>query len=197
MDLASLVHSYGYAAVFAGSCLEGETLVALAGLAAHRGYLALPWVMAIAAVGSFIGDQAGFWIGRRWGDRVVARFPRLAGPVARALGALERYSLVTVPMIRFMYGMRLAGGVAFGMSRIGPLRFMVLNLAGAVLWAVVIAGIGYGFGEALTWILGDLGRIEQWAFVALVLISVIAWLVFRRRAGDRRPAALQQRSRLE
>jgi membrane protein DedA with SNARE-associated domain len=49
MDLASLIQNWGYPAVFAGSLIEGETILALAALAAHRGYLALPWVIAAAA----------------------------------------------------------------------------------------------------------------------------------------------------
>ena len=38
MDLAALVTQYGYAAVAVGCLLEGETVLLLAGFAAHRGY---------------------------------------------------------------------------------------------------------------------------------------------------------------
>ena len=57
MDFAALVHTYGYAAVFIGSFLEGETTLALGGFAAQRGHLALPWVIAVAEAGGFLGDQ--------------------------------------------------------------------------------------------------------------------------------------------
>ena len=79
MDLPALIQQYGYLAVFFGSVLEGETLLVLAGIAAHRGYLSLQWVVAIAAVGAFIGDQTCFLIGRLLGQRVLARWPRLDG----------------------------------------------------------------------------------------------------------------------
>ncbi len=200
MDLAALVQSYGYAAVFVGSFLEGETLVALGGLGAERGYLALEWVMTTAAVGSFLGDQVGFWLGRRYGTRIVARFPQLAPPIARVCAALKRYDLLVVPANRFMYGLRLIGGFALGMTGIGPLRFMVLNFIGAAIWSVLIAGVGYVFGEALNWILGDLHRAEGWAFTALAAVSIAAWLIFarrRRHAPEATPAAPQQGSRLE
>jgi membrane protein DedA with SNARE-associated domain len=74
MGVATLVHNHGYAAVFAGSFLEGETVAALRGLAANRGYLALPWVIAIAAAGGFLSDQVFSGVGRRGGVRMVARF---------------------------------------------------------------------------------------------------------------------------
>ena len=94
MDVATLVHSYGYAAVFVGSFLEGETVAALGGLAAHRGYLALPWVIAIAAAGGFLSDQVFFGVGRLGGVRVVARSPICAlassGPPAYSIATLCR-----------------------------------------------------------------------------------------------------------
>src|SRR5262245_35305943 len=76
MDLASLLQGYGYSVVFVGTVLEGETILALAGLAAHRGYLALPWVIAAAAAGGFLGAQIYFFVGRFYGPRVLARFPK-------------------------------------------------------------------------------------------------------------------------
>ena len=39
IDLPGLIDAYGYLAVFVGAFLEGETILALAGLAAYRGYL--------------------------------------------------------------------------------------------------------------------------------------------------------------
>src|SRR5262245_1845677 len=84
MDLASLLQGYGYSVVVVGTVLEGETILALAGLAAHRGYLALPWVIAAAAAGGFLGDQIYFFVGRFYGPRVLARFPKLAPGVEGA-----------------------------------------------------------------------------------------------------------------
>src|SRR5688572_910679 len=107
MDLAALIQQYGYAAVFVGSVLEGETLLALAGVAAHRGYLSLHWVMAVAAAGAFLGDQLCFLIGRRFGGLVLARWPRFEAPIARADALLARRGAVLVIGLRFMYGLRL------------------------------------------------------------------------------------------
>jgi membrane protein DedA with SNARE-associated domain len=39
---------------------EGETILILAGLAAHQGYLSLPEVIAAACLGSFCGEQLFF-----------------------------------------------------------------------------------------------------------------------------------------
>src|SRR5436190_1120650 len=68
------VAELGYAALFIGTLLEGETVVFLAGLAAHHGYLWFPAVLAVSVVGGFLSDQILFHVGRRYGERVYARF---------------------------------------------------------------------------------------------------------------------------
>jgi membrane protein DedA with SNARE-associated domain len=187
MDLASLVQTYGYLAVFVGTLLEGETLLALAGLAAHRGYLALPWVIAVAALGAFLGDQVYFLVGRRNGARVLARFPRLAPGIERIERLLERYGAPIVVLVRFLYGLRAVGPIAIGMTGMGWGRFAALNALGAALWAALVASLGYALGNALTLILGDLQRIEGVLFAAVAVAGIAAALIVwarRRRAME-------------
>lgn len=78
MDIAALIQQYGYLAVAVGCLLEGETVLLLAGFAAHRGYLAWPAVLAVAALAGFAGDMIFFLLGRRHGPRMLARWPRIA-----------------------------------------------------------------------------------------------------------------------
>ena len=76
MDFAALVETYGYIAVFAGAFLEGETLLALGGLAASRGHLDFVAVTLVALLGGFLGDQFFFFLGRHRGQALLRRFPR-------------------------------------------------------------------------------------------------------------------------
>ena len=183
MDLAGLIASYGYAAVFLGALLEGETVLALAGFAAHRGYLALDWVIATAIAGGVIGDHLAFAAGRRWGARLLARWPTLAAAAGAAAARLERHATWFILANRFMYGLRVAGPIAVGMSALPWRRFLALNLAGAVIWAVAIALIGYGFGEVLGRVLDDLRRAEAWVFGfgLAVVLAVLAVRLLRQR----------------
>jgi membrane protein DedA with SNARE-associated domain len=185
MDLASLIQNWGYPAVFAGSLLEGETVLALAAIAAHRGYLALPFVIAVAAAGGFVGDQIYFVVGRFAGDRVLARWPRLRPGARRVRQLLARYDTPLILGVRFMYGLRTVGPIAIGMSGVHWLRFALLNLAGATVWAALVGGIGYALGEALTRVLGDLKRVEEWVF-GIVLVGGLALVAWLRRRGRRR-----------
>ena len=181
MDLAGLIQQYGYAAVFVGSVLEGETLLALAGVAAHRGYLSLHWVIAVAAVGAFLGDQLCFLIGRRFGHRMRVRWPRLELSMARADALLARRGGTLVVGLRFMYGLRLAGVLAIGMSRMPWLRFASLNLLGALLWAPLVAGAGYLLGNAVDRLLEHVQLAEYGLLAAAIIAGVIVWVIHQRR----------------
>lgn len=182
MDLAALIQQYGYLAVFVGSVLEGETLLVLAGLAAHRGYLSLQWVIAIAATGAFLGDQICFVIGRFFGRRVLARWPRLEPSIARADALLaRRRGAFIVVGLRFMYGLRTGGILAIAMSRMPWLRFASLNLLGVLLWAPIVAGGGYVLGHTLEPLLEDLRAAEPYVFATIIIVGVTVWLLRRRR----------------
>ena len=56
MDIGELLRSHGYWILALGCLLEGETVLALAGFAAHDGHLRLEAVIAVAAVAGFAGS---------------------------------------------------------------------------------------------------------------------------------------------
>lgn len=179
MDISALVSHYGLLAVFIGSLLEGETVLVLAGFGAHRGYLDFTTVVVVALLGAVLGDQFYFWLGRRHGQTLLARWPRRAAAIGRALDLVERHPVKIVLAMRFAWGLRTAMPIAIGMSGISRMRFLLLNLVSAALWAPVVAGAGWVFGEGLTRHLGDIQRIEHWAIAALVAIVVLAHVLQR------------------
>ncbi|MBF0425168.1 MAG: DedA family protein [Magnetococcales bacterium] len=185
MTLSQLLSEYGYWAVLIGSLLEGETILVLAGLAAFQGYLSYPLIVVIAFVGGTAGDQFYFHLGRHYGTPLLGRFPALAaraGPVNRLI---VRYNTALIVGVRFMYGIRIAGPIIIGMSDVDARRFLLLNVLGAAIWAVIVPGFGYLFGPTLNWLLADIPRYEEAAFVVLIgvvaLVGVGRWWSNRRK----------------
>ncbi len=187
MTIATLIQDYGYAAVFMGSLLEGESVLVMAGFAAHLGYLALPAVMITAVVGGFLGDQLFFYLGRRYGPTLLQRFPMLAARAARMQKLLQRFHMPLILGVRFLYGLRTVGPMVIGMSGIAWPRFFLLNLAGAIVWAITIAGAGYLFGHALELLLVDMKHYEGMLLAAIATAGVIVWLVYRWRQRRQSP----------
>ncbi len=182
MTLATLIESHGYWVLALGCLLEGETLLILAGFAAHRGYLKLWAVLAIAAAAGFAGDQFFFWLGRRHGPAILTRWPSLAAQSARVNRLLARYHAGLIVGIRFAYGLRVAGPVLLGASSLSSIRFIIYNALGAALWAVVVGGVGWAFGQAAEKILGDLRHVEIGLIASIAAVGLIVWLVKWRRS---------------
>ena len=182
MTLGSLIEVHGYWVLAVGCLLEGETILVLAGFAAHRGYLDPLTVVAIASFCGFLGDQFYFWMGRRHGASVLARWPSLARQTNRVNRLLDRFHAVVIIGVRFAYGLRIAGPVLIGTTTIPWLRFALLNALGAVLWACLVAGIGWAFGEAAQVVLGEIRHLEGWLMLGLAVAAAIAWWVSRGRA---------------
>lgn len=184
--IGALVATYGYLAVFLGTLLEGETVLLAAGFAAHGGLLDWPLVVAVAFVGGTLGDQLAFLLGRWKGSALIARFPALGRRAPRVHALLERHHVAFILSNRFIYGLRIAGPIILGTSGVPLMRFAVLNMMGAAIWAVTVGGAGYYFGVALAALLADLKSIEEATLTGILSAGFCAWLWRRWRAARRR-----------
>src|SRR6266853_1639146 len=183
MDLNELIAQNGacfYLITLVWTFLEGETVVLFAGFAAAQG-LVDPWLLLTAAwIGSFSGDQCYFWLGRRFGVRLLDRFPRWRHGVDVALHWLERYDAGFILSFRFIYGIRNISSFALGMSAVRWDRFLRLNFAAAGLWAASFVAGGYFLGHAFRAVLGDIARSFSLVMLGVfVAIGAGMWLLHR------------------
>ncbi len=181
MDLPALIAHYGYAAVFAGTVFEGETVLVLAGYSAHRGYLDFAAVTGVAWLGAVAGDEFFFWLGRRHGQRLLARRAALRGRVDAALRLIEAHPAAIVLTMRFMWGLRMALPIAIGLGRMSWRRFAALNALSAALWAPLVAVVGWSFGALLTTHAAALHRYEHWVMAAIAAAALLLRAVLHRR----------------
>jgi membrane protein DedA with SNARE-associated domain len=195
MSLEELIRDYGYLAILIVTFLEGETIVILAGVAAHFGLLELPWVIVVALVGSFSGDQLFYYIGRHWGPKIIARRLSWQEAAQKVYKHLHRHQYWLILTFRFYYGLRNVTPFVIGSAHIPRLRFFVLNLIGAVVWAIVFAYAGYLLGEASTYFIEDFKRYGLYLLAGLVALGVSVWLSTLIRHRIRSARLLRQKSR--
>lgn len=194
MDINALITQFGYPVVFLGAILEGETVLVLAGYAAHRGLLDPTKVVLIAWTGAVLGDQAYFWLGRRYGRALLARSPWLAGKLARATALIERHPAKIILVMRFLWGLRIALPVGLGLSRIKGRVYLPLNVFSSLLWAILVGGVGYLFGALLERYVDQLHQAEHWIIGGVLTVALITHLVlrwYRRRQPAPAPESLQ------
>lgn len=181
------IAEYGYAAVMAGTIIEGESITIMAGIAARHGLMNPGLVILVAALGGMIGDLVMYSVGRRYGDAALARLGSRRAALARAQALVARHPAKAVVGVRFAYGLRLVGPVVIGASGVPWRRFLVFNAIGALIWATIMVGVGYGAGEVLHRFVAHHHHLGLWAAIG-VAGAAVAFVVshrWLRRAQER------------
>jgi membrane protein DedA with SNARE-associated domain len=192
--LAYVALMFGIMLENAGIPLPGETALLIAGYlcsdaGGHRLHLVM--VIVFSFLGAVIGDNLGYWLGRR-----LAR-PRLAAGkrflfltperFLRAEAYFHRYGAATVFFGRWVALLRIAAGPAAGAAGMAWWRFLIANAAGAAVWATGIALLGYAAGPAWEALQKWLGR-GAWIAAGTIVLTVVVWRLVWWVRYKRRPS---------
>jgi phosphatidylglycerol lysyltransferase len=178
--METLLLKYGYAVLFFGVLVEGEAFLLAAGFLAHRGYLQIPLVIAVAMASTTLGDHFYFraarargraWLERRKGKR--ARYSKLIDMTARRGPWLMLAS-------RFAFGLRIVIPAACGAVGMRPILFTIMDVISVGIWAVAVSLLGYYGGAAIGDRLTHVKNVAFWVAMAVAL-SLAAVVSFRRR----------------
>jgi membrane-associated protein len=159
-DLETLVRTAGYLGMFAiifvetgllvGFFLPGDTLLLTAGIIAASGKLELGLVIVVCALGSILGDQLGYFIGKTFGSKVFSRpQSRLFDPenVNKARAFFDKYGMLTIIVARFIPVIRAFAPTMAGVSGVPYQKFVGLSILGGVLWGTSVTSLGYFLGQ--------------------------------------------------
>lgn len=185
-----LIERYGLIAVFVGCMAEGESVAVLAGFFAHQGLFALVTALLATFLGAFLGDTAIFMAGRRFSTHPRVRALTHRPGFDHALELVAQHPTAYVLLNRYVYGFRLVGGVAAGLSTIPIPKFLLLNAISSAVWSVLFLSIGYVFGAGAERLLGSALAKHERLIVGLgigIAVAVIAGItahVLARRARN-------------
>jgi membrane protein DedA with SNARE-associated domain len=186
-----LVERYGLIAVFLGCMAEGESTAILAGFFAHQRVFELWHAYAVVFLGAFSGDGLLFLAGRHFADTRLVKRLRGAPGFDRAFALVGEHPVAVVLLNRYAYGVRLAGGVAAGLSGIPAAKFLALNVLSAAVWAGLFSSLGYIFGLAAETIVGAALAKHERLLIGLgvgLAAALLGWAVARHRGKrDVRP----------
>lgn len=183
----------GYGALFgfvfaesAGVPVPGETALVAAGLLAGSGQLALPAVIAVGTAAAILGDNLGYWFGRRGGRALLLRDGRFARHRRKAVDKgerfFERHGPKAVFLGRWVSGVRIVAALTAGASRMPWRTFLLYNATGALAWAATVSGAAALLGPVAAGIIYGAG-LAALGGVALYGTGR-AWLRRRRAAAE-------------
>jgi membrane protein DedA with SNARE-associated domain len=190
--LTQFIQVYGYLAVAVIVGLEcvaiplpGELALFTAAIyAGTTGDLNIAGVIVAAASGAFLGNIAGFVIGRLLGQRLLLRYGTHVGlndgriKIGRYL--FQRHGAKVVVAARFVAGLRSIAGILAGANRMDWAPFLLANALGAAIWATLYGGLADLFGDEVHRLMGPVGLVLGAIAIAGAAIGVI--YVARREA---------------
>jgi len=183
-DLTSfleLIRQHGevvYSFMFAYAASHSLLLGLFGGYAAHSGALSLGTLIFVCWFGSFTGDVIRFWIGRRYGVRLLRSFPTFQKAVGTAARLADRHYVWMILTHRFPHGIRGVAGFAYGMSRLPWSTFLALNFVAAGLWACIVVMAGYAFGQVSEKLMNDAS--SGLGIVMLVVFLGLSWILSKK-----------------
>ena len=183
------------ASVFLGFLIPGETALVLGGALAGTHAVPLVAVLALGILGAIVGDSIGYYVGHRWGQRVLdSTLGRFIRPerIARGQEYLAARGGRAVLLGRFTAALRaLVPGLA-GMSGVPYRVFLPYNVAGGVVWGSAAVMLGYVAGASWRAAL-HVASGASLAVLGVVVVAAVGGIVLR-RIRERRSDASQASS---
>src|SRR4051794_4337491 len=168
-----------------GVPLPGEAALVAASVLAQRGHYSIVVVIAVAALAAIVGDNCGYWIGRKGGRALLARTPIVRDAFERALPPSERFfarhGAKTVFLGRFVAFLRITAAWLAGISQMPWWRFLFWNALGGIVWATVVGVVAYKFGEAAAQAINKYGLIGGVTVVAVLIIAFVGYRIWKKR----------------
>ena len=104
----------------------------------------------VAFAAAVIGDQVGFWFGRKVGpslfSRPDSRFFKQQN-VTKAHAFFERHGAKTIVLARFVPIVRTFAPIVAGVSDMNYRTFVIFNVIGGFIWAIGLTTLGYYMGQ--------------------------------------------------
>ncbi|MDB6098595.1 MAG: hypothetical protein QOK23_560 [Gammaproteobacteria bacterium] len=157
-------------------------VLVLAGAVAANGELSLAWLFAAAVAACFVADGAWYWVGEKYGIRVLKTLCRISlepdSCVSQTQRQFDRWGVNSLVISKFIPGLATIAPPMAGAMRIGWIRFLCLSTLGAMLWVGAALGAGVVFKTQIEELLMNFARIGGSALGA-VLVLLAAYVGYK------------------
>jgi len=133
------------------------------------------WIAAaILLVAAIIGDTVNYWIGRKLGDWMLRKFPRIVKPqhIAKTNEFFARYGGKTIIIARFVPIVRTFAPFVAGSGGMDYKRFMSFNVIGAFLWVGSILPCGWFFGN-----MPVVKKNFEFIVIGIIFVSILPMII--------------------
>jgi len=186
--LGLLVH-HAYLILFAWVLIEqgglpvpSVPLMLAAGTMSAAGRLHVAFAIPVVMLACLISDSAWFWLGKRYGSRVLnllCKFSMEAATcVSKTQGTVTKRGAFTLLFAKWVPGLSTMAAPIVGQAGIPYSKFVAYDMAGTLLWASAWLFVGRFFGDVAKKSQEFFSTLEHFA-VVLIVAMVLGWQVWR------------------
>jgi len=126
-------------------------------------------------MGVIIHELIYFLIGKWKGREFLLRNKYTRKKYRKAKQFLGKYGVLSIFIVRFLYGMRLVPIVLMGASGFNIYKFLFFNIISLFIWMSIYLSLGYAFGK-----LAEVyfGKAKEYYFIAVGVLFFIITLIF-------------------
>ena len=132
--------------------LPGDSLLFTAGILASKGFFGFWLILAGVIIFAFLGDQAGYWTGNKFGPSFFCKegsFFRNPKYVRKAQEFYDKHGKKAIVLARFVPVVRTFAPILAGAAKMEYSTFTAYNAIGGILWSCLFLGAGYALGNVL------------------------------------------------
>jgi membrane protein DedA with SNARE-associated domain len=179
-EILNNLTTYGYIILFLYSLGGGFFALAAAGVLASIGKMDLTTSIAVAFAANFIGDQALLLFTRANRHQMMEYLKKHRRKLAYTHLLMKKYGTWVIFLQKYIYGVKTLVPIAIGLTRYDAVKFGVLNLLAAAVWAVVVGGTSYLGGKTVLSML-DKAKENPWIMplIGVLIIVAIALIIGR------------------
>jgi len=194
-NIVEWLANWGYLGIFVcvfvgnlGIPVPEETVMLVAGFLAGRAILDLKLVYLVCVMSAVCGDCCGFLIGRRGGQRIIARLAARFSTIRQRYERLQLFfhthGSKAVFMARFIAGVRFMAGPMAGAAGMPFFRFLGWNVLGAIVWCTLVVTIGYLVGDELYRVTEMAHHAQRWIALGALLLCFVFWFFWWRDKSE-------------
>lgn len=157
---------------FVGFFLPGDSLLVTAGVFAAAGHLNVVTLLTLVPFCAIVGDQIGYWIGRKAGEAIYRRPDSLLfrrRHLDSAHQFYEKYGGKTVILARFVPVIRTFCPPVAGAARMPYKRYLAYDIAGGILWVGSMTLGGYFLGKSIP----NISQRIHYVIAVVIILSLL------------------------
>jgi membrane-associated protein len=180
LNLKHFIKDFGYVGVFVailiesgiiiGFFLPGDSLLFTAGLLASQHYLNIVGLIVVSVLGAIIGNNAGYYTGKKLGPTLFTRKKSfLFSPkrVEEAHTFFKKEGGQSLILARFIPAVRTFVPIIAGFAEMDYRSFFTFNAIGGTLWGILVPILGYTLGKTVH-------DIDKYLLPIIILIAIIS-----------------------